>query len=134
MEFENVREALKFLLEYNDATLNPNLKSRVNGGEWSPSTVNEAQMANYDALAQAADMLGMSDLYLNEQPAQEVSQMEQLNVTIESLDELKKLLDEASDQVKQLQNTMSKITEYQMKFHQISHLEHKIQQLHLAFQ
>lgn len=33
MEFENVREALKFLLEYNDATLNPNLKSRVNGGE-----------------------------------------------------------------------------------------------------
>lgn len=43
--------------------------------------------------------------------------MEQLNVTIESLDELKKLLDEASDQVKQLQNTMYKITEYQMKFH-----------------
>ncbi|WP_263853510.1 hypothetical protein [Lactiplantibacillus pentosus] len=43
--------------------------------------------------------------------------MEQLNVTIESLDELKKLLDEASDQVKQLQNTMPKITEYQMKFH-----------------
>ncbi|MGN8126936.1 hypothetical protein ACTCUC_05355 [Lactiplantibacillus plantarum] len=43
--------------------------------------------------------------------------MEQLNVTIESLDELKKLLDEASDQVKQLQNTMSKITEYQIKFH-----------------
>ncbi|XXO40615.1 hypothetical protein ACSEXT_16085 [Lactiplantibacillus plantarum] len=69
MEFENVREALKFLLEYNDATLNPNLKSRVNDGEWSPSTVNEVQMANYDALAQAADMLGMSDLYLNEQPA-----------------------------------------------------------------
>ncbi|AQX93791.1 hypothetical protein [Lactiplantibacillus plantarum] len=69
MEFENVREALKFLLEYNDTMLNPNLKSRVNGGEWSPSAVNEVQMANYDALAQAADMLGMSDLYLNEQPA-----------------------------------------------------------------
>ncbi|BEI53647.1 hypothetical protein [Lactiplantibacillus plantarum] len=69
MEFENVREALKFLLEYNDTTLNPNLKSRVNGGKWDPSTVNEVQATNYDTLAQAADMLGMSDLYLNEQPA-----------------------------------------------------------------
>ncbi|WP_455386335.1 hypothetical protein [Lactiplantibacillus pentosus] len=69
MGFENVREALKFLLEYNDTMLNPNLKSRVNGGKWEPSTVSEVQATNYDALAQAADMLGMSDLYLNEQPA-----------------------------------------------------------------
>lgn len=43
--------------------------------------------------------------------------MDRLNITIESLDELKKLLDEGSDQVKQLQKTMSKINEYQMRFH-----------------
>lgn len=42
MEFENVREALKFLLEYNDTMLNPNLKSRVNGGKWS-----RAQLAKF---------------------------------------------------------------------------------------
>ncbi len=43
--------------------------------------------------------------------------MERLNVTIESLEELKKLLDQASDQAKQLKETMSQINEYQMKFH-----------------
>ncbi|AYC70871.1 hypothetical protein [Lactiplantibacillus plantarum] len=69
MEFENVREALKFLLEYNDTTLNPDLKSRVHGGNWESCTVNEVQATNYGALAQVADMFGMSDLYLNEQPA-----------------------------------------------------------------
>ncbi|WP_438341165.1 hypothetical protein ACSKF1_05740 [Lactiplantibacillus plantarum] len=65
-KYDNVREVLKFLIEYNDTGLNPDLKSRTNGGEWMPSTAKDVQEVNYEALTQAADMLGMSDLYLEE--------------------------------------------------------------------
>jgi len=64
MDYKNVREALKFLLEYNDSKLNPNLKTRYSNGGWVASTSKDVQEVNYESLANMADLLGMSDLYL----------------------------------------------------------------------
>lgn len=66
METENVREALKILLEYNDSELNPNLKIGETGGSQREATVKDVQEFNSGLLANIADLLGMSDLYLGE--------------------------------------------------------------------
>lgn len=64
MEYENVREALKLLIEVNDSKLNSNLKTKNIDGKWSISTVKDIQDMNQEALISIADQLGMSDLYL----------------------------------------------------------------------
>lgn len=66
METENVREALRILLDYNDSKLNPNLKIGEFGGPQREATVKDVQEFNSGLLANIADLLGMSDLYLGE--------------------------------------------------------------------
>lgn len=66
MEYENVRAALKLLLEYNDIQLNPDLKIGIPGGPQRKATANDVQEFNSELLANIADLLGMSELYLGE--------------------------------------------------------------------
>ncbi|WP_234002751.1 hypothetical protein [Lactobacillus sp. CBA3605] len=49
MEYENVRVALKFLLDYNDSKLNPNLKTQYNNGGWVASAAKDVQKVNYES-------------------------------------------------------------------------------------
>lgn len=65
MEHENIREDLKFLLEYNDHNLNPDLKIGEPGGPQREATVEDVQEINSEFLVSIADLLGMSDLYLS---------------------------------------------------------------------
>ncbi|MCP0885887.1 hypothetical protein LB941_00880 [Ligilactobacillus sp. WILCCON 0076] len=64
MEYGNVREALKLLLEYNDKQLNPGLKIGSLGEPQKLATVNDVQDFNLELLMNITDLLGMSDLYL----------------------------------------------------------------------
>lgn len=58
MEFENVKEALKFMLELSEkgSTI------KTNGVD---STINDYKELYREALYSACDHLGMEDLYLN---------------------------------------------------------------------
>lgn len=59
MEFDSVREAMEFLISYNES---PRKNIKVDGHE--PSFEN-LQEANREALYSVCDLLGMSDLYLH---------------------------------------------------------------------
>lgn len=70
MQFESIREALKYLLEINSSRLNPEGTTTVyttdeNGTSKRKQTYEDLQEFNSEALADIADKLGMSDLYLN---------------------------------------------------------------------
>lgn len=65
MEENNVRDALKTLLEYNDKQLNPEPIVGKFDGLNRPAAVNDIQDFNEELLINIADLLGMSDLYLN---------------------------------------------------------------------
>ncbi|WP_318766606.1 hypothetical protein [Lactiplantibacillus carotarum] len=67
MEFENVREALRNLLDYNDSKVNSNLETRIDKGPWRKCTAKDVQEFNYEIAVNIADQLGMSDLYLGNQ-------------------------------------------------------------------
>jgi hypothetical protein len=64
-ESETVKSVLKDLLDFNDWQYNPVPKHRTDDGPWHESTVNDVQQFNYEMLAEIADMLGMSDIYLD---------------------------------------------------------------------
>lgn len=59
MEFDSVREAMEFLISYNES---PREDMKIDGHE--PS-FEDLQEANREALYSACDLLGMSDLYLH---------------------------------------------------------------------
>lgn len=65
MEENNVRDALKTLLEYNDKQLNPEPIVGEFDGLNRPATVNDIQDFNEELLINIADLLGMSDVYLD---------------------------------------------------------------------
>lgn len=58
MEFENVKEALKYMLELS----NPGTMIIVKGRE---TTIDDYKEEYSEALYQLCDMLGMEDLYLS---------------------------------------------------------------------
>lgn len=60
MQFENVREALEFLLDINSQS------SAVTNQDNQPASVEDMKELNMEALANVADLLGMSDLYLDD--------------------------------------------------------------------
>ena len=57
MEFENLREALEFLNDINSPS------SAVTNQDNQPASVEDMKELNTEALANVADLLGMSDLY-----------------------------------------------------------------------
>jgi hypothetical protein len=60
MEFENLREALEFLLDINSPS------SAVTNQDNQPASVDDMKELNMEALANVADLVGMSDLYLDD--------------------------------------------------------------------
>ncbi|KRL81772.1 hypothetical protein [Ligilactobacillus equi] len=69
MEYENVREALKALIEITFSELETAQVKVINDKESTvrPFELEDLQDANKEILAQICDMLGMSDLYLESQ-------------------------------------------------------------------
>ena len=62
-EFENVRDALKEAIEIADAK---GIKTKVGKNEYHPATAEEVQEMLSEHLYNIADLLGMSDLYLDD--------------------------------------------------------------------
>jgi hypothetical protein len=60
MQFESVRETLEFLFDINSKS------SAVTNQDNQPASVDDMKELNMEALANVADLLGMSDLYLND--------------------------------------------------------------------
>ena len=60
-EFENVRDALKEAIEIADVK---GIKTKVGKNEYHPATAEEVQEMLSERLYNIADLLGMSDLYL----------------------------------------------------------------------
>ena len=60
MQFESVREALEFLIVINSQS------SAVANQDNQPASVEDMKVLNMEALANVADLLGMSDLYLDD--------------------------------------------------------------------
>lgn len=60
MEFKSVREALEFLIDINSQS------SAVTNQDNQPASVEDMKELNMEALANVADLLGMSDLYLDD--------------------------------------------------------------------
>lgn len=60
MEFENLREALAFMLDINSES------SAVTNEDNRPASVDDMKELNMEALVNIADLLGMSDLYLDD--------------------------------------------------------------------
>ncbi|MCL3858672.1 hypothetical protein [Pediococcus pentosaceus] len=60
-EFESVRDALKEAIEIADAK---GIKTKVGKNEYHPATTEEVQEMLSERLYNIADLLGMSDLYL----------------------------------------------------------------------
>lgn len=60
MEFENLREALEFLLDINSPS------SAVTNQDNRPASVDDMKELNTEALVSMADLVGMSDLYLDD--------------------------------------------------------------------
>lgn len=69
MEYENVREALKALIEITFSELETAQVKVINDKKITvrPFELEDLQDANKEILAQICDMLGMSDLYLESQ-------------------------------------------------------------------
>lgn len=65
MEYDNAKEALKNLIEFNDKELNPAPTIVYPNGPQRPASVNDIQDFNEEVLINIADLLGMSDLYLD---------------------------------------------------------------------
>lgn len=63
-EYDNVRDCLKDLLAFND-TRNKDFRVKDEDGTEHEATVKDLQELNAEALYNLADLLGMSDLYLN---------------------------------------------------------------------
>lgn len=63
-EYDNVRDCLKDLLTFND-TRNKDFRVKDEDGTEHEATVKDLQELNTEALYNLADLLGMSDLYLN---------------------------------------------------------------------
>ncbi|MBY4581304.1 hypothetical protein ACYJ1T_06950 [Pediococcus pentosaceus] len=62
-EFENVKDALKEAIEIADAK---EIKTKVGKNEYHPATTEEVQEMLSERLYNIADLLGMSDLYLDD--------------------------------------------------------------------
>lgn len=60
MQFESVRETLEFLFDINSKS------SAVTNQDNQPASVDDMKELNMEALANVADLLGMSDLYLDD--------------------------------------------------------------------
>lgn len=60
MEFESLREALKFMFEIN------NKSSELTNQDNQPASVDDMKELNTEALVSMADLVGMSDLYLDD--------------------------------------------------------------------
>ena len=60
MEFESLREALEFLLDINSQS------SEVTNQDNQPASVEDMKELNMEALVNVADLLGISDLYLDD--------------------------------------------------------------------
>ena len=60
MEFENLREALEFLFDINSKS------SAVTNQDNQPASVEDMKELNMEALVSMADLVGMSDLYLDD--------------------------------------------------------------------
>lgn len=63
MEFKDLREALEFMFEIN------NKSSTVTDQNGRPASVEDMKELNMEALVSMADLVGMSELYLDDQPA-----------------------------------------------------------------
>lgn len=63
MEFETVKEALKELININQAT---KIITRKENGKSREITVKELQEINFETLVNVCDLLGMKELYLGE--------------------------------------------------------------------
>lgn len=60
MQFESVRETLEFLFDINRES------SSVTNKDNRPASVDDMKELNMEALVNIADLLGMSDLYLDD--------------------------------------------------------------------
>lgn len=60
MQFESVRETLEFLFVINSKS------SAVTNQDDQPASVDDMKELNMEALVNVADLLGMSDLYLDD--------------------------------------------------------------------
>lgn len=60
MQFESVRETLEFLFDINSKS------SAVTNQDDQPASVDDMKELNMEALANVADLLDMSDLYLDD--------------------------------------------------------------------
>lgn len=63
MEFKDLREALEFLLDINSPS------SAVTNQDNQPASVEDMKELNMEALVSMADLVGVSELYLDDQPA-----------------------------------------------------------------
>lgn len=62
-EFENVKDALQEAIEIVDAKV---IITKTGTGEYHPATAEEKQSLIQERLYNIADLLGMSDLYLDD--------------------------------------------------------------------
>lgn len=62
-EFENVKDALQEAIEIVDAK---EIRTKTGTGEYHPATAEEIQSLMQERLYNIADLLGMSDLYLDD--------------------------------------------------------------------
>ena len=60
MEFESLREALEFLLDINSQS------SAVTNQDNQPASVDDMKELNMEALVSMADLVGVSELYLDD--------------------------------------------------------------------
>lgn len=64
-ENKTLKTMLKDLMDFNDQQLNTDPKVRTDNGPWRFASVADVQENNYEMLAEIADMLGVSDIYLD---------------------------------------------------------------------
>jgi hypothetical protein len=64
-ENKTLKAMLKDLMDFNNQQLNPDPKVRTDNGPWRFASVADVQENNYEMLAEIADMLGVSDIYLD---------------------------------------------------------------------
>lgn len=64
MDFKNVKDAMDFLFAINDRYHITQVRYD-DEKKWRNETMNELKVSNWEALAYIADLLGMSELYLD---------------------------------------------------------------------
>lgn len=64
MDFKNVKDAMDFLFSMNDRYSTTRVKEG-DDEDWRPQTLTDLKESNWEALAYIADLLGMSELYLD---------------------------------------------------------------------